>query len=470
MRFDSSAKPSCSQRPAFGSTWVVLCCMIPFLSAIGALAQVECSAEGGRVGVDRGYPIRAAVAAVPAEGLTGRESIRYMVRFSERCLRQMRLGYIDTVSLRLANEHFLAGSSCRPISAGRRAKVLWGEVLQSAEDWNMSFSELAVELPTPPVWTRALPTSDRHFLGFRLAGKRRAKNPFRDPSTALEGGWVDLPLGRQVPVRAGYDLMVGVEIVQEPWECPLMYAERKKGRQGGSGSYLQMGRFELEAENGARSWAGFDCNANGQEDHAEGYYFRVDDAAPLLRCGLTALGSDLDWTIRVQGGASGKGWNPSAQSDKWIQLATDKKVKTYHIDTLENVVQVYSPLGRLEQSIEVQSPISLSLGSDGRLYVLAEGRVAIYSRWPHQLIQQRWLGNPSSIPMGGLVVKDEGSWVYVGDPERGRILALSWKGLRKEARVERQLVPYVLQLGKRSEVVFTNASGVTRGLKRRDFR
>ena len=289
------------------SVSVFLLCV---LIAGSAAAEVPCQRAAEKVGLDDGYPVRAELATVPHGRVTGREVVRYLVRFDSQCLLSQDVRQVDAMAVRLY-QHLMAGSGrCRPPEGGRPARILFGSVAAEDPLDTRTLEMRELDLPKPPLWTLPIPLSRREVKGrwsrlgnmyFDVDNPRhiRNKDPFADRSTKLRGGWNTLPLGESLDVAEGQDVVLGLEILQEPWECPLLVSGPFESPGPQRGSYLQLAWYEVEDLDGSTTWRHLDCNANGIGDANEGFAFAVDDAAARSTCGLRFHHLAFQWNLRA---------------------------------------------------------------------------------------------------------------------------------------------------------------------------
>jgi hypothetical protein len=287
-------------------SFVLLCILI----AGSAMAEVPCQRSAENVGLDQGYPVRAELATVPHGRVTGREVVRYFVRFDAGCLLSQEVQRVDAMAVRLYNELMAGSGGCRPPEIGRPARILFGTVPAAADLDTRTLEIRTLRLPKPALWTLPIPLSRREItsrwsrlgnLYCDVDNPRHVRDcdPFDDRTTKLRGGWATLPLGETVAVVEGRDVVLGLEIVQEPWECPLLVSGPFEAPGPQRGSYLQLAQYEIENADGSTTWRHLDCNANGTPDANEGFAFAVDDAGARSVCGLSFRHAAFQWNLRA---------------------------------------------------------------------------------------------------------------------------------------------------------------------------
>lgn len=303
----------------------IQCLLLAALCSSHLAAEATCERTADQVGLDRGYPVRAALAAVPHGQVTGREVVRYFIRLDSDCLLSRGMHRVDALAVRLNHEAMETGGSCLPTSVDRQARVLFG-VVPSSEPFDTRTLEARENpLPKAPVWTVPIPMIEREIRAHRdwywdIRTQRwkpfgtihvevdksphvEGRDPFKDRTTKQRGGWARLPLGKSLEVRQGYDVVLGLEVTQEPWECPLLMSGPFEASESAGGSYLQLVRYEYQTADGGTEWKALDCTGTREDDDSEGLAFAVEDLEARARCDLRFPHTTFQWNLRAAGPA-----------------------------------------------------------------------------------------------------------------------------------------------------------------------
>lgn len=243
------------------------------LSASPAAAQrLVCEEANGRVGFDQDAHLGHALVYRDPSGKLARATVRYLVRIAPDCFTRHGISKVTHLSLWIHNgvipegQHLGGVPDCPAFVPRKRPIVLlYGQVHRR----------------------RMIDVRDLQVQPARV-GKR--------------GRWEDHALANPLPVAPDIDIVVGVEIDQEPGECPLVMAPPTLDNFGNEGSYLQIVKQEEIVPGGEPRWVPGDCDGNRIPDAEQGFAAHVRESL----CGETVGLPNFQWRIRAKGATEKK--------------------------------------------------------------------------------------------------------------------------------------------------------------------